>query len=144
MEKGELSSEIPKRCLIIWEQGLAELQNQRQETFALRAHRWRRAVRAWEMDEHMEARVWDLWRRFNLRCDVVVTTRPPEFSEAVMEYLDAYDVPVRKVLTLSVEEIGRKLIFMPDVHAVLHRDPNLLWAFSSKGRLVEYGQPLNL
>lgn len=144
MERGELSGDIPKRCLVIWEQGLADLGNGTAEAWALRMHRYKRAVRAWDLNQHMVDRVWDFWSRYNLRCDLVVTSRPPEFTDAVEDFLEAYDVPIRHCLTLTIEELGRRLIRMPDVHVVIHRDPNLLWAFSDKGRMVEFGKAVPL
>ena len=141
---GELSGEIPKRILVIWESGMADLHNARAESWACKRRAWRRAVRHWELNEHMVDRIWDLWRRYDLRTDVIVLTRPQGFASEAKEYLELHDVPVRHVVALDLDALQRRLVRMPDVHAVLHRSEDLLFAFSSKGRLVQYGEPLNL
>ena len=141
---GELSGDIPRRILVIWEGGMADLHNGRAESWAVKRRAWAKAVRHWDLNEHMVDRIWDLWRRYDLRTDVIVLTRPTEFAVAAKDFLELHDVPVRHVVNIDLETLQRRLIRMPDVHAVLHRNEDLLFAFSSKGRLVQYGQALNL
>lgn len=144
MKDGDIDNGIPLRVLVIWEKGYADLISPRIEATALRLRRWHVAADCWQTNGHMLDRIWDLWRRYDLRADVVITDRPLPFSRVITQRLEDADSPIRHVLNIPVEKLGRSLIRMPDVHAVLHRDPQLQFAFGSRGRLVEFGKALAL
>jgi hypothetical protein len=135
---GDLDNRMPMRVLIIFEKTLGFLDNKhaKREALAQRLHRWDKAAEYWDLDEGMISRIWDLYTRYDLRTDVVVTSRPSEFSKALASKLEERDLPVRRVLTSTVGELAHMLPRMPDVYTVLYADPDMLAPFGAKGQFL--------
>ncbi len=133
----------PKRFLFVWEGLIATLPTENgidhREWLALKMHRWRTAADLWVANPLMLAQVWDLWTRYDHRCDVVVLTRPPEFADAVRQRLDDLDYPVRRVFHMEAPVLARQLARMPDVSRVFFGDPSFSFTFGRKGVFVPDG-----
>jgi hypothetical protein len=135
MQNGDLSNEIPRRILFIWEAGLGKVPKSavRMEKRSCKRQHWDDAANRWELDQHGVAVVWDYWQRYDLRCDLIVTTRPPAFAAALQDRLERENVPIRYTAAMEAAQLGRRLAYMPDVLHVVYDDENLRWMFGAKG-----------
>jgi hypothetical protein len=121
MQNGDLSNEIPRRILFIWEAGLGKVPKSeaRMEKRSCKRQHWDDAANRWELDQHGVA--------------VVVTTRPPAFAAALQDRLERENVPIRYTAAMEAAQLGRRLAYMPDVLHVVYDDENLRWMFGAKG-----------
>lgn len=141
MKDGDLANSIVPRFLFCWE-NLAAYLPSRLETYEkvlTRTHRWTKAVAQWDLNPMFSTHVWDLWQRYDIRCDVVVTTRPQSFSDVVWNILDEEDIPIKRVLSMESHVLARRMTSQPDVAKIFFGDPKLQFAFGPKGVYVNNG-----
>lgn len=138
MEGGDLANSVTPRLLFLWERVVADLpkDHRTHEDVLVRFRRWHRACGLWDINPLIKAHIWDLWLRYDLRVDVVVTSRPAAFADEVTARLDQEDVPVKRVFAMESHVLARKLVMMPDVKAVFFGDRNQQFTFGHYGRFV--------
>ena len=137
MERGQIGVEARHRVLFVWEGAVARLPDRRAvqslEWVKRRAGLYDAAVGYWEPIPRALNLMWSFLARTPYRVDVVVTTRPPEFAEAVERLCDKENWPVYKVHCTSAEKLGRGLVGMPDVYRVYYGLEEQRWAFGPHG-----------
>jgi hypothetical protein len=136
--QGDIDNSISQRVLVLWEDTVGILIDPRREKTALRVRRWKQAVDCWETNQYAMGRIWDIYRRQSLRCDLVVTERPPEFAEALAKRLEDENSPFRQVLSQEAHVLARKLAFMPDVVYVIFSNRSQSFTFGSKGLHMDH------
>lgn len=138
---GDLANGFTPRYLFLWEHLAANLPMKAvtHEHVLVKCHQWKRAVDQWDIAPMLSEQVWDLWRRYDMRCDMVVTTRPQPFADKVQELLDAEDIPIHTVYAMPTELVARKMGNRPDVARIVFGDPKMLMSFGHKGMYLGKG-----
>lgn len=148
MEQGDIDGGKPaQRLLFIWEGTLGVLPPSAEvrERLFTRLKWWEKAAGLWAINPAAVTRIWDLWNRYDFRCDLVVTTRPEAFAKALENRLEHEDTPVRHVTAMDPGVLARKLVYMPDVTWVIFGDPAQQFTYGSKGRFMPHdGKLLSL
>jgi hypothetical protein len=139
VQKGQLGTGVERRILFIWEGAVAELPDSRaeraMESLARKTKRWDQAVGYWNINETALKWMWSFLMRSELRIDVVVTTRPAGFAQAVARMVERNNWPIRYVTNQSAGDLGRMLPTMPDVDRVYYGLMEQRWAFGPRGML---------
>jgi hypothetical protein len=137
MEKGQLGNQAQQRIIFVWEGTVARLPDHRivrqLEWLDHHTGAYDRAVKRWDLNQMAFKWMWSLLATTNLRIDLVVTTRPPAFAEAVSRLALDNNWPVRYVFQSSAEDLGRQLPIMADVVRVYYGLESQRWAFGPQG-----------
>ena len=136
MQKGQLGTGTERRIIFIWEGTVAELPEKRtvkaMESLKAKMKLWDQALSYWDISDTTVKWMWAILARSNLRIDVCVTTRPPEFAKALARLSERNNWPIRYVFAQSVGDLGRALPAMPDVDRVYYGRINQRWALGPK------------
>jgi hypothetical protein len=137
MEKGQLGTQVQRRIIFIWEGVLAELPDHRAvhqlEWIDRQLGRWDTAVSRWEINHNALNWMWAILARTEFRVDVVVTTRPPSFSQALAKLSDRNNWPIRYIANETAQGLGRLLPAMPDIDRVYYGREDQRWAYGPHG-----------
>lgn len=147
MEGGLLGTSAERRMIFIWEGAVATLPEgytiQMLERYKRRLHLWDQAVDYWQISEYAIKWMWTVWVRSSFRVDICVTTRQPEFAQAVARKCERRNWPVRYVFSESAQTLGRNLPTMPDVERVCYGLEEQRWSFGPQGyRLTRHSGQL--
>lgn len=146
MQRGELGTEANSRLIFIWEGAVASLPDKRStyllEHIKRRMGLFDEAVGHWEVHPWGLAAMWSLLARTQLRIDLCVTSRQPEFAQAVARKAERENWPVRYVFSETAQDLGRRLATMPDVKRVYYGLPEQRFAFGPHGYFFGPGVPL--
>jgi hypothetical protein len=142
---GLVDTTIQKRYIWIWEDAVAHLPTERRailyrERVARRIHRWDEAVSCWRLHEKTIAFWWSA-PAMALRNDIAVTTREPGFAQAVAEYMERENLPIRYVFAIEPHVLGRKLVHMPDVVRVFYGSHTQQFVYGPKGYAWTLSEP---
>lgn len=147
MRNGQLGTEAQRRIIFVWE-GVATLPDsytvQILERYKRRLHLWDQALGYWEINGWALNLMWTLLVRTDFRIDMAVTTRQPEFAQAVARKCEAENWPVRFVFAESAPKLGRRLASMPDVERVYYGLPEQRWAYGPHGYFISADVPLTV
>lgn len=138
MQGNDLSNEPVPRLLFVFEGLIGNLPDKRkaQESFAVKTHRWEKAVRYWDIDSRMVAHMWDIVWRHRFSFDVV-TFKPEPFAEALTQRFEQMRLPVSWVQAYeSSDALSRELPYMPDVYRVFDGEASRQFHWGSKGHIV--------
>jgi hypothetical protein len=137
VEKGQLGAEVQRRIIFIWEGAVAQLPKKRgvqtMESLKRSMKVWDQAVSYWQINDQAINAAWSLLNTADLRMDIAVTSRPPEFAEAVARLVERQNLPFRYVFSESAQSLGRRLPSMPDVVRVYYGDVDQRWAYGPHG-----------
>lgn len=121
MQHGDIDNTVPP-LLVITLDVLAPLPNGEvpKATLAERMKRWNRAVEYRRLDRHCVGMVWKLGSRTGVRFDLLVLGKSEPYVEAVREWVDRENLPVRHVVgSTSAQAFARELAYRPDVVGVI-------------------------
>ena len=142
MERGDLSNRLPPRWLVVFEGVIATHPTPADQAAydvyrKLRSHK--RALHTYVADEHVRKVLWDLtWRR-DYKFDVV-TFLPEKIAAHVAAWLDQHNVPaVNTYIYDHPHDLAKELVYMPDVHAVVHAEEENRFTYGHRGVLVSEG-----
>jgi len=137
LRHGQLGNEQQRRMIFIWEGSVATLPDKKMvrawEQVDCNVGRWDAAVALWQINDFGLKWMWSVLERSYLRIDVCVTTRPPEFAQAVARKCERENWPVRYVFAEAAPELGRRLPTMPDVERVVYEREDQRWAYGPHG-----------
>jgi hypothetical protein len=136
MQGGDISNEVSPRLVLVYEGLLGLLPTPRAragESLARKARQWKRAVKAYEINEPLARVIWDTVWRYRYSVDVI-TYLGEDFAEAVEWRLDVEGLPVGRVWADNPQRLARRLALMPDVAAVYDNEHHLI--YGSKGRML--------
>lgn len=135
MQHGDLSSDLPKRILAVWEDTLAFVPDPAValEALARRIGRHKRAVRYWLEKDMARGRLWQASSRYGVRIEVA-TFLGDGFADALSERLDTEGWPVSGyVLTYANPGVlGRELAGRRDILSVYDLDPKRALHYGSR------------
>lgn len=137
MERGDLSNALPPRWLFVFEGVIGRVPPEHAAEFklAMRLRRWKRAVRCYDIEEHVRKVIWDLtWRR-DYRFDIV-TFLGEDFAEHLERRLERESLPFSNCWAVDETTLARRLAVMPDVQYVIHGDPSRHLTYGNRGLLV--------
>jgi hypothetical protein len=148
VEKGQLGIFSPRRIIFIWEGTIAILPDSRTirllEDIKRRMALWDAAVGYWEIQERTVALMWSLFQRTDMRLDVCLTTRGPNFALAVARWIERRNLPVRYVYSETPSDLGRMLPQMPDVDRVYYGVEEQRWSYGPRGYYLDPDQPITV
>jgi hypothetical protein len=148
VQKGKLGTEAQRRVIFVWEGAVATLPDYPVvvsiERFKRRLRRWDQALGYWEINRWALNLMWSLLARTDFRIDLAVTTRQPEFAQAVARKCEAENWPVRYVFAEEAPKLGRLLVSMPDVERVYYGLEEQRWAFGPHGYFISPDAPLTV
>lgn len=137
MKGGQLGTAFQRRIIFIWEGAVADLPDAYTvkvlERYKGRLHLWDQAVGYWKIHIPALQAMWQIMVRTDLRIDMCVTTRPPEFAQALSRKVTEENWPIRYVFCESPHGLGRKLPAMPDVERVYYGVEEQRWAYGPHG-----------
>jgi hypothetical protein len=137
VQKGQLGTNGQRRVIFIWEGVVAQLPDKRavrtMESLRQRLRRWDQAVSYWNINDHAIKAMWSISVRTTLRIDVIVTSRPREFGEAVGRLVERNNWPIRYVSAISAPALGRLLPTMADLDRVYYGLADQRWNFGPHG-----------
>jgi hypothetical protein len=137
VEKGQLGTGVQRRIIFIWEGAVATLPSKKavqvMESLKRSMKVWDQAVSYWVIHDQAIRAAWSLLNTAHLRMDIAVTTRTPEFAEAVARLVERQNLPFRYVFWQSAEDLGRMLSSMPDVVRVYYGLEEQRWSFGPHG-----------
>jgi hypothetical protein len=136
MQGGDISNEVSPRLVVVFEGLLGNLPTSRTragEAVARRAHQWKRAVKAYEINEPLAHVIWDTVWRHRYSVDVI-TYLGDEFAEALEWRLDIEGLPIGRIWADEPKKLARRLAHMPDVAAIFDNENHLI--YGSKGRML--------
>jgi hypothetical protein len=105
-----------------------------------RAHRWQRAVNAYEINELMAKHIWDVVWRFHYSVDIC-TYLGDDMADAITERLDRENLPVGNVFATQPNLLARRIALMPNIAAIYDPDPAHRFTYGSKGRFLSPTNP---
>ena len=136
MLRGDLSSEVVPRLLLVFEGTLGFIDAKDRKKFdryISRKH-WTEAAELWLINPGMAAQIWYLVRHKSLTIDLVTFAGPKEFGEALAYRIqDIEELPVHQVWATRVELLARKIAYMPDLMKVYDPDPERWLTWGGKG-----------
>jgi len=94
---------------------------------------WDQALSYWQVRDEAIKWMWSILERTYIRIDVVVTTRPAEFAQALARKCEQENWPIRYVTAESPQKLGRRLSTMPDVKRVFYGLAEQQWAYGPVG-----------
>jgi|GEM_PF-4848041 len=140
MERGDISNQLYPRLLVEWENLLGIPPHH--VKFWKDPYRVRRKfglgkdpLSRWQLNELVATAITNRSWLDNQEYEVI-TLGPPDFAEALAEYLDRKSVPIRRVWSYEPDVLGRQLITMPYVAAVYTTNPQHALKYGRWGRLV--------
>lgn len=137
MQGGDISAELPKRILIVWEDTLADVPEGMVglEKLARKAHRWDRAVRMWHARPLARGRCWQVANQLGVRLQVV-TFLGPGFANALEQRLDDNGWPVMGTVEdyANPGALGRELAGRADVLQVVDGLENRFLHYGRRGK----------
>lgn len=136
MQGGDISSEPPRRILLLWEDTLADVPNAMipMEKLARKMHRWARAASLWLPRELARGRCWQVSDQLGVRLQVV-TFLGDGFAEALAERLDDEGWPVMGTVLAPPNPgtLGRELAGRRDVLQVVDGAENRFLHYGARG-----------
>lgn len=144
MLHGDISNRVEPRLMVVFE-GLIgthpEAKHRARYEMHKRIGNWTRAMRTFQINEPCARIIWDtVWRR-SYSVDVV-TFLDEDAVDALADLLDAWGLPVGHVTYSEKAMLARSLNYRPDVVGVFHPNPADVFAFGSKGFLVDPSNPI--
>lgn len=137
MQHGDISSEVPQRILVVWEDTLADVPDRLRtvESVARVAHRWERAVRCWHARPLARGRCWQVSNQLGVQLQVV-TFLGDGFAEALERRLDDGGWPVRGTVEAydNPGALGRELAGRQDVLQVVDGQENRFLHYGRRGK----------
>lgn len=138
MQGGELSNEIAPRIIVVFEGLIGRLPDRptaAREQWYCRTHRWKKAVRMWEIQEITAKRMWDFSWRQSIQIDVI-SFKQEEFVDALGDYLDQAGLPYGHLWSTTPPQIARAMATLVNVIAVFDADPAHASLYGPRGRTV--------
>lgn len=144
MQGGDISNLVVPRLVIVWDGLLGILPSKTAEAkfdTYMRFKRYKRAINLYRINEPLAARIWDLTWRLNFSVDVVTFTGGDDFAEHVEKRIERENLPIGHVWFEEPHLLARSLAYRPDIAAVFDANPNHVFTYGSKGRIVSPSQP---
>lgn len=141
MERGDLSTALPRRFLITWEEAIARLPRRRERAyrFWLAFNRWEHVLEQWETEPHAVHVLSDLAFRMGYQFDVVTHLGGDAYGNGLVRALEARlevdNVPAHRVQAMSRDSMQQHVVHRPDVISVVHGGP--VFAYGARGIHVE-------
>lgn len=139
MEKGDISSQVASRIIVVFDGLIGRLDNPvdaAKEKAFRKARMWKRAAHCWTIDPLITKQMWDwVWRReFGL--DVATYVRPMAYAQAIEALLDEYGLPIGHMHYVTAEELVGRLAIMPYVERIFYAQPGRPFIYGGKGVYV--------
>lgn len=137
MEHGNLSSVVAPRIVIVFEGAIGWLHDSKNKKYQklLKKKQWDQAIKFWQLNDSMLDKIWNLYYHKSVNIEVC-TWLGKEMAEAIRNLLDENNIPVRDVWASEPARLSRELAYMPDVVTVYDPDPDHVFTFGSKGKLL--------
>ena len=153
MEKGDISNEVPRRFLLVFEGFLGfpppepepEMAPGRWKIFGGKAKRsgpdaWLEWAHSWTINERLAMHIWDAARRYNYTIEVI-TFLGQNFADVIEEMIDEEQLPVSRVTAHDKHLLVRELAYRPDVVGVFHANGADTFLYGGKGYLRDPDHP---
>lgn len=136
MQRGDISNDIPPRVIVLFNGLLGEIPDKQQPLARIHraVHRYKKVAWLYEIDPQVRNRLHDLTWRVGMRCDVALIDHEQvalemEHRFARMNLAISYVYPV-----IDVQDLVKRLAYMPEVLYVVHGLPEAQLTFGLKGR----------
>ena len=120
MQNGNLANRAVPRLVIVWENGIGYLPDDRRAEWRKlsRAGKWDDVAALFELDSLMLRKI--TWLSFHkaMTIDVVTFCGPDAFARALERLFDREHVPVSIVQSTNPERLARRTSFEPDIAAI--------------------------
>lgn len=137
MYKGDLSNKMMPRLILVFEGavGVVPEDKKREYAKACQKKKWWDAIRCYDLNDMMLAKILDLhWRRdINVS---VVTWLSQDAALAIEERMDEEGIPIRGCFFSKPAKLARELAYMPEVMAIYDPDPDHVFTYGSKGVVI--------
>lgn len=138
MEKGDISNEVAPRLLMVWE-GLIAMPP-KEPAKQRRFSRAKVDLLTYTVNEAVGKHIWDLTYRRHLSVDVATFLDKERLSD-VEEWIEYHDLPLGNVIATTPARLSRQLAFMPTVAAIYDPNPDNVFMYGGKGRIVNPDTP---
>lgn len=137
MQHGDLSNVVTPRIVIVFEGAVGFLMNEYDKKYlkALKRERWWEAISYWKLNNQMLGRLWYLFAKKSVTLDVC-TWMGEGMAEAIADLLNDNNIPVQSVWASTPDRLARELAYIPDISLIYDPDPDHVFTFGGKGRLL--------
>lgn len=136
MMKGELSSQVLPRTLVVFEGLLGILPDTKSkalEALYRKRKQWDKAVKQYRLSEPTKQGIRDVYWRHHYRVDIL-TFLGADFADAVRDRLDQKNLLFGDVVTYDQQELMYELTYDRSILAVLDPAPERMLTWGSRGR----------
>jgi hypothetical protein len=132
MRNGDLSNRTGPRIVVVWEDLIASVPDDRLEQFEKYCNKgkWREAIGCYRLNELMSMKLLYLVLTKNINV-TIVTWLPEEAVIHLSDRLDEENLPIRGVFASSPKQLATDLAYNPDIICVY--DPHDATFYGSKG-----------
>lgn len=140
MKGGDISNRSSPRVVIVWENLIGQLPEQKygKEARLVARKKWERALDLWVTNEQILHLVLDGWVRRDLNFDVLCT-HPLGFAKHLNQRLEREGFPFGHMYNHSLMEFDQQLAYLPNVIAVFHGEENRPFLFGGRGQYLPPG-----
>lgn len=131
MRNGDLSNKVEPRCLLIFENALGYITDNKVWKKQHAKSRYN-LEKCWELNDLVCRRLLWLFHRTDLRVELV-TFLGDSFAESLGDWLDTEGIPVSAVWSTTIPQLARNIAYMPDLLMVYDPEPTRWLTWGSKG-----------
>lgn len=144
MKNGDLSSHAVPRIIVVFENAIGFLPDDRRDDWRRlsKAGRWDDVVSLFELDQMMLRRITWLCFHRSITIDVVTYCGPEEFARALERLFDREHVPVSIVQASNPERLARRTSCEPDIVAIYDGNAHHQLVYGRKGVYLSHHSQL--
>lgn len=138
MQGNNLSNTVAPRLVVIFEGGMAYMPSENVDKFLefKRKNKWWKVIECYQYFPAVIAQIERLNRNTNVNFEVC-TWMGDDAAEAIANDLDEMSLPIRSVWSSTPDELGRSLVWLPDIAYIYDPDPDHLLKYGKKGVLFK-------
>lgn len=138
MQGNDLANAPSARIVLVAEGALifCDGKNQKRSQKMIEKGHYHDALDLWIVNDMMVTRIWDVARHTDFNIDVVTFLGPDGLAQAMAEWFDREDLPIRGVSASTPAIYGRKCTFRSDIVRVYTPFPEQVLMFGPKGRVI--------
>lgn len=137
MQHGDLSNVVTPRLVVVFEGAVGFLMDEYDKKYqkALKKEKWWEAIAYWKLNDKMLGRLWYLFAKKSVVIDIC-TWMGDGMAAAIEDVLNFSNVPVQSVWASTPDILARSLAYTPDIALVYDPDPDHVFTYGGKGRLL--------
>jgi hypothetical protein len=137
MRHGDLSNKMLPRIVVVFEGKLGIVPEDKRKSYSrlCQKNRWREAMKCYELDELVLAKLLDLRWRLDMNVSIV-TWLGEQAAAAIADLMDEQGIPIGNCFSSTPSKLSRELAYAPDIVAVYDPDPDHVFTYGSKGVIL--------